>query len=79
MGNGARRPPDVAVVAAVVSTLMRARTIVAFSTLCRGNVAVVEAASHWVIKTIPVGTNPPFVVLGPDGRIWGTNTGGNDV
>ena len=32
-----------------------------------------------MIKTIPVGPNPHFLVLGPDGRIWGTNTGRNDI
>jgi YVTN family beta-propeller protein len=42
-------------------------------------VAVVETASHRIIKTIPVGANPHFLVLGPEGRIWGTNTGGNDL
>src|SRR5207302_5549745 len=39
----------------------------------------VDTASHRVIKAIPVGTNPHFLVLGPDGRIWGTNTGGTDI
>jgi YVTN family beta-propeller protein len=32
-----------------------------------------------VIKRIPVGTNPHFLALGPDGRIWGCNTGSNDI
>lgn len=44
-----------------------------------GTVAIIETASHRVIKSIPVGANPHFLVLGPDGRIWGTNTGGNDI
>jgi YVTN family beta-propeller protein len=44
-----------------------------------GSVEIIETASHRVIKTIPVGANPHFLVLGPDGRIWGTNTGGNDI
>jgi YVTN family beta-propeller protein len=43
------------------------------------NVAVVDTASHLVIKTIPVKANPHFLVLGPDRRIWGTNTGENDI
>jgi len=42
-------------------------------------VQVIDTGSHDVIKTIPVGTNPHFLVLGPDGRIWGCNTGGNDI
>jgi streptogramin lyase len=32
-----------------------------------------------VPKAIQVGTNPCFLVLGPDGRIWCTNTGGTDI
>lgn len=42
-------------------------------------VAIVDTTSHRVIKAIPVGTNPHFLVLGPEGRVWGTNTGGNDI
>src|SRR6202040_1826854 len=42
-------------------------------------VEVIDTASHRVVKAIPVGTNPHFLVLGPDGRIWGTNTGGTDI
>jgi YVTN family beta-propeller protein len=42
-------------------------------------VAVVEVDYQRVIKTIPVGTNPHFLILGPDGRIWGCNTGSNDI
>lgn len=42
-------------------------------------VAIIETASHQVIKTLPVKANPHFLVLGPDGRIWGTNTGANDI
>jgi YVTN family beta-propeller protein len=42
-------------------------------------VAVIEVDYHRVIKTIPVGTNPHFLTLGPDGRIWGCNTGSNDI
>jgi len=42
-------------------------------------VAVVDTASYRVIKTIPVGSNPHFLTLGPDGRIWGANSGGNDI
>ena len=42
-------------------------------------VQVIEVDSHRVIKAIPVGTNPHFIVLGPDGRIWGCNTGSNDI
>ena len=40
---------------------------------------MIDTASHRVIEAIPVGTNPHFLVLGPDGRIWGTNTGGTDI
>lgn len=43
------------------------------------NVTVVDTTSHEVIETIPVKTNPHFLVLGPDRRIWGTNTGENDI
>src|SRR5215475_1789761 len=43
------------------------------------SVAVVDTTSHEVIKTVPVKTNPHFLVLGPDRRIWGTNTGENDI
>lgn len=42
-------------------------------------VAVVDTATHVVLKRIPVGTNPHFLILGPDGRIWGCNTGSNDI
>jgi YVTN family beta-propeller protein len=42
-------------------------------------VSVVEVASHQIIQTIPVGSNPHFLVVGPGGYIWGTNTGQNDV
>lgn len=42
-------------------------------------VAVVDTASYRVIKIIPVGSNPHFLTLGPDGRIWGANSGGNDI
>jgi len=42
-------------------------------------VQVIETASHRIIRTIPVAGNPHFLVLGPDGRIWGTNTGSNDI
>lgn len=42
-------------------------------------VAVVDTASLRVIKTIPVGENPHFLTLGPDGRIWGGNSGSNDI
>ena len=42
-------------------------------------VAVVDTAAQVVVKHIPVGTNPHFLVLGPDGRIWGCNSGANDV
>jgi YVTN family beta-propeller protein len=43
------------------------------------SVSVVDTTSQEVIKTIPVKTNPHFLVLGPDRRIWGTNTGENDI
>lgn len=42
-------------------------------------VSVVDVAAHQIIETIPVGTNPHFLVLAPNGYIWGTNTGQNDV
>ena len=42
-------------------------------------VAVVDTATYSVLKRIPVGTNPHFLTLGPDGRIWGCNTGSNDI
>jgi YVTN family beta-propeller protein len=42
-------------------------------------VVVVDTESHEIVKTIPVGANPHFLVLGPDGRIWGANTGANDI
>jgi YVTN family beta-propeller protein len=42
-------------------------------------VSVVDVEYQRVIKTIPVGTNPHFLILGPDGRIWGCNTGSNDI
>lgn len=42
-------------------------------------VAVVDTTAHVVLKRIAVGTNPHFLILGPDGRIWGCNTGSNDV
>lgn len=42
-------------------------------------VAVVDTSSLKVIKTIPVGDNPHFLNLGPDGRIWGGNSGGKDI
>ncbi|MGH7314397.1 MAG: beta-propeller fold lactonase family protein [Candidatus Rokuibacteriota bacterium] len=42
-------------------------------------VAVVDTATHTIVKRIPVGTNPHFLILGPDGRIWGCNTGSNDI
>ena len=43
------------------------------------SVTVVDTTSQEVIQTIPVKTNPHFLVLGPDRRIWGTNTGENDI
>jgi YVTN family beta-propeller protein len=42
-------------------------------------VAVVDTTSHTVIKKIPVGSNPHFLILGPDGYIWGANTGESSV
>ena len=43
------------------------------------SVTVVDTTTQEVIQTIPVKTNPHFLVLGPDKRIWGTNTGENDI
>jgi YVTN family beta-propeller protein len=40
---------------------------------------VIDTASHRIIKTLEVGANPHFLVLGPDGRIWGANTGGETI
>jgi len=40
---------------------------------------VIDTTSHRVVKTLPVGINPHFLVLGPDGRIWGCNTGDDDI
>jgi YVTN family beta-propeller protein len=42
-------------------------------------VDVLDTSSHQTVKTIPVGANPHFLVVSPDGYIWGTNTGGNDI
>jgi YVTN family beta-propeller protein len=42
-------------------------------------VAVVDTVTHAVLKHIPVGTNPHFLTIGPDGRVWGCNTGSNDI
>lgn len=43
------------------------------------NVQIIDTTSHRVVKAIPVGINPHFLVLGPDGRIWGCNTGDDDI
>ncbi len=40
---------------------------------------VIDTMTHQIIKSIPVGANPHFLVFSPDGKIWGTNTGGNDI
>jgi YVTN family beta-propeller protein len=42
-------------------------------------VNVIDTASHRIIKTLEVGANPHFLVLGPDGRIWGANTGADSI
>jgi len=42
-------------------------------------VTVIDVNSHRIVKRLAVGTNPHFLVLGPDGRIWGCNTGSNDI
>jgi YVTN family beta-propeller protein len=42
-------------------------------------VNVIDTASHRIIKTLEVGANPHFLVLGPDGRIWGANTGADTI
>ena len=42
-------------------------------------VSVVDVATHLVVESIPVGANPHFLVLAPNGYIWGTNTGQNDI
>ena len=43
------------------------------------NVQVIDTSSHRVLKSIPVGSNPHFLALGPDGYIWGCNTGDDDL
>ncbi len=43
------------------------------------SVTVIDTTTQELIQTIPVQTNPHFLVLGPDRRIWGTNTGENDI
>ena len=48
-------------------------------TTARVAVAVVDTATLAVVKTIVVGANPHFLILGPDGRIWGSNTGDSDI
>lgn len=42
-------------------------------------VNVIDTSAHQIIKTIPVGPNPHFLVVSPDGYVWGTNTGANDI
>jgi YVTN family beta-propeller protein len=42
-------------------------------------VTVIDTTSHRTVKSIPVGPNPHFLVLGPEGRIWGSNTGADNV
>ncbi|MGH7231558.1 MAG: YncE family protein, partial [Nitrospiraceae bacterium] len=43
------------------------------------NVQVIDTATHQIVKTVAVGADPHFLVLSPDGRIWGTNAGGDDI
>jgi YVTN family beta-propeller protein len=43
------------------------------------SISIIDTTSHQVIKTIEVKENPHFLVLGPDSRIWGTNTGKSDI
>jgi YVTN family beta-propeller protein len=43
------------------------------------SVTVVDTVTQAILKRIPVGTNPHFLILGPDGRIWGCNSGANDI
>lgn len=42
-------------------------------------VNIVDTATHQIVKSIPVGANPHFLVVGPQGFVWGTNTGGTDI
>jgi YVTN family beta-propeller protein len=42
-------------------------------------VNVIDTSTHQITKTIPVGPNPHFLVVSPDGYVWGTNTGANDI
>lgn len=42
-------------------------------------VNIIDTATHEVVKSLPVGANPHFLVVGPKGYVWGTNTGGTDI
>lgn len=42
-------------------------------------VDIIDTATHQIVKSLPVGTNPHFLVVGPKGYVWGTNTGGTDI
>lgn len=43
------------------------------------SVNIIDTLSHEIVKSLPVGANPHFLVVGPNGYVWGTNTGGNDI
>lgn len=42
-------------------------------------VDIIDTATHQIVKSLQVGTNPHFLVVGPKGYVWGTNTGGTDI
>ena len=42
-------------------------------------VDIIDTATHQAVKSLQVGTNPHFLVVGPKGYVWGTNTGGTDI
>ena len=42
-------------------------------------VDIIDTATHQIVKSLQVGANPHFLVVGPKGYIWGTNTGGTDI
>ncbi len=42
-------------------------------------VNIIDTATHEIVKSMPVGANPHFLVVGPKGYVWGTNTGGTDI
>lgn len=43
------------------------------------SVNIIDTLSHEIVKSLPVGANPHFLVVGPQGYVWGTNTGGSNI